>query len=79
MPNNAKKMKIGVPDATSFDRFVKVEWVESTNETKYSGLCIAVFESVVAILEEKYKYTLPYEFVNHSGSYDDMVEQVYLK
>lgn len=79
MPNNAKKMKIGVPDATSFDRFVKVEWIESTNETKYSGLCIDVFKSVVATLEEKYGYTLPYEFVNHTGLYDDMVEQVFFK
>ncbi|MFS8015746.1 putative periplasmic binding protein-like I [Helianthus anomalus] len=79
MPSNAKKMKIGVPDATSFDRFVKVEWIESTNETKYTGFCIDVFESVVKVLEEKYGYTLPYEFVNHSGSYGDMVDQVYYK
>ncbi|GKE17150.1 glutamate receptor 2.7-like protein, partial [Tanacetum coccineum] len=79
MPNNAKKMKIGVPDAPSFDRFVKVEWVESTNETKYSGLCIEVFKSVVVTLEKEYKYTLPYEFVNHTGTYNDLVEQVSLK
>ncbi|XP_076944444.1 glutamate receptor 2.7-like [Bidens hawaiensis] len=79
MPSNAKKMKIGVPDATSFDRLVKVEWIESTNETKYSGFCIEVFESVVAVLEEKYGYALPFEFVNISGSYDDMVDQVYYK
>ncbi|KAI7730978.1 hypothetical protein M8C21_006827 [Ambrosia artemisiifolia] len=79
MPSNAKKMRIGVPDATSFDRFVKVEWIASTNETKYSGFCIEVFESVVSVLEEKYGYTLPYEFINHTGSYDDMVDKVYYK
>ncbi|KAK1422710.1 hypothetical protein QVD17_17996 [Tagetes erecta] len=79
MPNNAKKMKIGVPDATSFDRFVKVKWIESSNKTEYSGFCIEVFESVVAVLEEKYGYSLLYEFVNHSGSYDDMVDKVYYK
>ncbi|KAM0054594.1 putative periplasmic binding protein-like I [Helianthus debilis subsp. tardiflorus] len=79
MPSNGKKMKIGVPDATSFDRFVKVEWIESTNETRYTGFCIDVFEAVVKALEEKYEYTLPYEFVNHSGSYGDMVDQVYYK
>ncbi|GJU05553.1 glutamate receptor 2.9-like protein [Tanacetum coccineum] len=70
---------IGVPDAPSFDRFVKVEWVESTNETKYSGLCIEVFKSVVVTLEKEYNYTLPYEFVNHTGTYNDLVEQVSLK
>ncbi|KAD7117884.1 hypothetical protein R6Q59_005090 [Mikania micrantha] len=79
MPSNAKKMTIGVPDSTSFDRFVKVEWIESSNKTKYTGFCIRLFESVVAVLEEKYGYTLPYEFVNHSGSYDDMVDKVYYK
>ncbi|XP_071726516.1 glutamate receptor 2.7-like isoform X2 [Rutidosis leptorrhynchoides] len=79
MPTNARKMRIGVPDSTSFDRFVKVEWIESTNETKYSGFCIDVFKAVVTTLEEQYRYTLAYEFVNHSGAYDDMVEQVYYK
>ncbi|KAI3710201.1 hypothetical protein L2E82_39975 [Cichorium intybus] len=79
MPNNAKKMKIGVPDSTSFERFVKVEWIESTNETKYSGFSIAVFESVVATLQEKYGYTLLYEFINHTGSYDDLIDKVYYK
>ncbi|KAI3716950.1 hypothetical protein L1987_68199 [Smallanthus sonchifolius] len=79
MPSNAKKMTIGVPDATSFERFVKVKRIESTNKTEYSGFCIKVFESVVAVLEEKYGYTLPYEFTNHTGSYDDMVDQVYNK
>ncbi|KAI3680766.1 hypothetical protein L6452_35542 [Arctium lappa] len=79
MPNDNKKLKIGVPDATSFDRFVKVEWIESSNETKYSGFCIDVFEMVVATLEVKYGYVLTYEFVNHTGSYDDMVDQVYYK
>ncbi|KAK9064274.1 hypothetical protein SSX86_015654 [Deinandra increscens subsp. villosa] len=79
MPNDGKKMKIGVPDATSFKRFVKVEWIESTNETKYSGFCIDIFESMVAVLEKQYGYALPYEYVNHSGSYDDMIDQVYYK
>ncbi|CAI9292777.1 unnamed protein product [Lactuca saligna] len=79
MPNNVKKMKIGVPDSTSFQRFVKVEWIESTNETKYSGFCIAVFRAVVATLEEQYGYTLPYEFINHTGSYDDLIDKVYYK
>ncbi|KAI3823962.1 hypothetical protein L1987_05408 [Smallanthus sonchifolius] len=79
MPSNAKKMKIGVPDATSFDRFVKVKWIASTNKTEYSGFCIKVFESVVTVLEEKYGYMLPYEFTNHTGSYDDMVDQFYNK
>ncbi|KAI3823964.1 hypothetical protein L1987_05413 [Smallanthus sonchifolius] len=72
-------MKIGVPNATSFEKFVKVEWIESSNETKYSGFCIKVFESVVTVLEEEYGYSLQYEFVNHTGSYNDMVDQVYNK
>ncbi|KAJ9565847.1 hypothetical protein OSB04_001813 [Centaurea solstitialis] len=79
MPNDNKKMKIGVPTDTSFDRFVKVEWIGSLNETKYTGFCIDVFKLVVATLEEKYGYTLTYEFVNHTSSYNDMVDQVYYK
>ncbi|KAK1422709.1 hypothetical protein QVD17_17995 [Tagetes erecta] len=79
MPSNAKKMKIGVPESVSLERFVKVEWIESSNETKYSGFCIDVFESVVSVLEDIYGYTLPYEFVNLTGSYNDMVDKVYFK
>ncbi|XP_024993031.1 glutamate receptor 2.7-like [Cynara cardunculus var. scolymus] len=79
MPNDNNKMTIGVPNGTSFDRFVKVEWIQSSNETRYSGLCIDVFELVVATLEVEYGYTLSYEFVNHTGSYNDMVDKVYYK
>ncbi|KVH89500.1 Extracellular ligand-binding receptor [Cynara cardunculus var. scolymus] len=71
MPNDNNKMTIGVPNGTSFDRFVKVEWIQSSNETRYSGLCIDVFELVVATLEVEYGYTLSYEF-----NYDAVVGDV---
>ncbi|XP_076944438.1 glutamate receptor 2.7-like [Bidens hawaiensis] len=76
MPSNAKKMKIAVPVASSFKKFVKVEQIEDSKETKYWGFCI---ELVVAILEKDYNYTLPYEFISHTGTNADMVDQVYYK
>ncbi|CAL5412315.1 unnamed protein product [Camellia sinensis] len=68
MPNEVKKLKIGVPAETAFEMFVKV--VENSNGDKsYLGLCIEVFEKVVEGLD----YDLPYKFEPFHGSCDDLV------
>ncbi|THG09080.1 hypothetical protein TEA_016784 [Camellia sinensis var. sinensis] len=68
MPNEVKKLKIGVPAETTFEMFVKV--VENSNGDKsYLGLCIEVFENVVEVLG----YDLPYKFEPFHGSCDDLV------
>ncbi|CAL5346135.1 unnamed protein product [Camellia sinensis] len=68
MPNEVKKLKIGVPAETTFEMFVKV--VENSNGDKsYLGLCIEVFEKVVEVLG----YDLPYKFEPFHGSCDDLV------
>ncbi|XP_059663819.1 glutamate receptor 2.7-like [Cornus florida] len=75
MPTDAKKMKIGVPGRTSFEKFVKVEETGNPNSPLfYSGFCIHVFEEVLKILEQS--YSLPYEFVPYNGSYDALVDHV---
>ncbi|WOG89774.1 hypothetical protein DCAR_0209013 [Daucus carota subsp. sativus] len=74
MPTEAKPMKFAVPGETSFKKFVKVQWSESSKEINYSGFCIDVFFEVLKILEES--YSPPYEFVPYNGTYDNLVDHV---
>ncbi|XP_074357247.1 glutamate receptor 2.5-like [Apium graveolens] len=73
MPSDAKRMRIGVPGRTQFQKFVKVESVEENSKyvNKYSGFCIDVFYEVKNILEKN--YPLPYEFFPFNGSYDELL------
>ena len=75
MPTSAKPMKIGLPGRTPFEKFVKVEYKENSNQTKYSGFCIEIFEKALNLLQ----YDLPYEFVPFNGTYTDLVLLVYNK
>ncbi|WOG88184.1 hypothetical protein DCAR_0207418 [Daucus carota subsp. sativus] len=69
MPSDAKRLRIGVPGATGFQKFLKVETVEDNVE--YSGFCIDVFYEVRNILEKS--YPMPYDFIPFHGSYDELV------
>ncbi|KAL5715903.1 hypothetical protein ACHQM5_017663 [Ranunculus cassubicifolius] len=69
-----KPLRIGVPARSAFKQFVRVIYDES-NRTYVSGFSVDVFEAVV----KRLPYDLRYELVPYHGSYDDMVEQVYLK
>ena len=73
MPTEQKKLKIGVPGNTSFQKFVKVDYGQTPY--KYDGWCIEVFEKV----RENLSYSLPYEFVPYDGNYADLVYNVYNK
>ncbi|XP_010263426.1 PREDICTED: glutamate receptor 2.7-like [Nelumbo nucifera] len=74
MPTSGKKLRIGVP-VWGFKEFVNMEKNVYNNSTKFSGFCIDLFEAVVKELP----YALPFEFVPFSGSYDDLIYQVYLQ
>ncbi|XP_077251166.1 glutamate receptor 2.7-like isoform X1 [Tasmannia lanceolata] len=74
IPTDEKQMRIGVPNKSQFNLFVKVDYDEK-NVTKFSGFSIKVFEEAVKLLP----YNLPYVFEQFGGSYDDLVNEVYLE
>ncbi|KAF9683637.1 hypothetical protein SADUNF_Sadunf04G0034600 [Salix dunnii] len=74
MPADAKRMIIGVPGRTSFEKFVKVS-TNAAGEKEYDGFCIDLFDKVRRLLD----YDLPYRFVPFSGTYDDLVDGVHNK
>ncbi|KAJ7947053.1 Glutamate receptor [Quillaja saponaria] len=75
MPTKENPMKIGVPGRTSFSKFVKVDYSKQTNENKYTGFCIEIFEQALKLLE----YDLPYEYIPFNGTYNELVHHVYNK
>nr|XP_034893825.1 glutamate receptor 2.7-like [Populus alba] len=74
MPTDTKRMIIGVPGRTSFEKFVKVSTNDAGKE-EYNGFCIELFRKVREVLG----YDLPYQFVPYNGTYDDLVHHVYNK
>lgn len=70
-----RPLKIGVPGRCAFSQFVKFTQDHKRNETIVSGFAIQVFEAAVKNLP----YHLPYEFVRHDISYDELVEQIYYR
>uniref|UniRef100_A0A2N9G2Q9 Glutamate receptor n=1 Tax=Fagus sylvatica TaxID=28930 RepID=A0A2N9G2Q9_FAGSY len=73
MPTEQKKLKIGVPGKTSFQKFVKVDYGQTPYT--YDGWCIDVFKAVLGNLS----YYLPYEFIPHENGYQELVDHVYDK
>ncbi|CAA3021427.1 glutamate receptor -like [Olea europaea subsp. europaea] len=83
-PVNGNKIRIGVPQKSGFNEFLKVEKDPRTNATKVSGYFKDVFEAVMAALP----YAVSYEYViypfeksdgSFSRSYDDLTYQVSLQ
>ncbi|XVF87383.1 hypothetical protein PTKIN_Ptkin18bG0115700 [Pterospermum kingtungense] len=70
MPTAERRMKIGVPVRTSFERFVEFHSGE-----RPTGFCIDLFDKVLKTLD----YDLPFEFLPHNGSYDDLIRSVFNK
>ncbi|KAJ4976935.1 hypothetical protein NE237_002041 [Protea cynaroides] len=78
LPNDGKPMKIGVPNGTVFQKFVKVEQSENLNEPPFvTGFCVEVFKEAVKTLSQRYAIT--YEFHAFQGSYEELVDKVYYK
>jgi hypothetical protein len=74
MPTDTKRMIIGVPGRTSFEKFVKVS-TNAAGKKEYDGFCIELFYKVLGVLA----YDLPYQFIPYNGTYDDLVDHVYNK
>ncbi|RWW18416.1 hypothetical protein GW17_00017600 [Ensete ventricosum] len=71
IPGGWGKLKIGIPNATSFDQFVKVEY-DKDGKLQPTGFCMDVFGEILKHLN----YGLLYEFEAFDGSYDDLVNKV---
>ncbi|KAK3039920.1 hypothetical protein RJ639_027755 [Escallonia herrerae] len=76
MPTVMKKMRIGVPSGSFFDKLVKVESTDSSKKP-YDGFCIEVFEEVVNILERNYSF--PYKFIPFGGTYGELIDEVIIE
>ncbi|KAG6526115.1 hypothetical protein ZIOFF_016092 [Zingiber officinale] len=75
IPGGWGRLKIGVPNHTTFEKFVKVEYDDSGKVKEPQGFCIEVFKEILKNLN----YDLLYEWAPFNGSYDDLVNQVSLK
>nr|AGT17372.1 hypothetical protein SHCRBa_233_B18_R_10 [Saccharum hybrid cultivar R570] len=81
IPTNGKKLQVGVVTGNKYKKYIDVVEDSITGVIKASGIAIDVFEEAV----KRLPYALPYEYVvfnitkNSSSSYDDFVNQVYLK
>ncbi|KAI3716236.1 hypothetical protein L6452_23436 [Arctium lappa] len=71
---NVNPLRVGVPMMAMFKQFVEVKYDRDGNLT-CTGYSIELFKEVVKQLP----YYLPYEFIPFNGTYDQLVEQVYLK
>lgn len=83
-PVSGNKLRIGVPQKSGFNEFLKVVKDPQNNTTKVSGYFKDVFDAVMAAIP----YDVPYEYVIYPfeksdgssfGSYDDLTYQVSLQ
>eukprot|EP01018_Ginkgo_biloba_P014870 Gb_16131 [translate_table: standard] len=80
IPTSGKKLRIGVPAKNGFNQFVNVSFDRVRNVSHVEGFCKDVFDAVLKRLD----YALPYDLIpygdgNVKHSYDDLVNQAYLK
>lgn len=75
LPTVSNPLVIGVPNTSITNKFVKVEFDPNTNDYKFSGFSIEVFNKTV----QQLNYALPYKLIPFNGSYTDLVKQVELK
>ncbi|CAN6272195.1 unnamed protein product [Urochloa humidicola] len=81
IPTKGKKLIVGIVTGGSYPKYIDANVDSLTGEIKASGLAIEIFEEAV----KRLPYALPFEYVlfntteNVSSSYDDFVNQVYLK
>ncbi|KAM4100837.1 hypothetical protein ACJW30_05G098300 [Castanea mollissima] len=74
-PESGFSKTVEMKSRTSFQKFVKVDYSENLDNSKFDGWCIEVFNEVRKILP----YSLPYKFMYLNGSYEDLVDGVYYK
>ncbi|KVH93100.1 Extracellular ligand-binding receptor [Cynara cardunculus var. scolymus] len=71
---NVNPLRVGVPTMAMFKKFVEVIYDSDGNFT-CTGYSVELFKEMVKQLP----YYLPYEFIPFNGTYDQLVEKVYLK
>ncbi|KAK0599691.1 hypothetical protein LWI29_007704 [Acer saccharum] len=75
VPTKAHPLRIGVPNGTTFQEFLFVDYKGSGNDFSVGGYAIDLFNLTVQNLQ----YYLPYKFDCFSGTYDQLVQQVHSK
>ncbi|KAL7599489.1 hypothetical protein Lser_V15G25074 [Lactuca serriola] len=75
IPTNANPLRVGVPTMAMFKKFVEVKYDHKNHNLTYRGYSVELFKETIKLLP----YYLPYEFHPFNGTYDSLVEQVYLK
>jgi ABC-type branched-subunit amino acid transport system substrate-binding protein len=71
--SHAYRLKIGVPDGSTFREFVNVTYDLPGSNPIINGFSIEVFNATLASLP----YHLPYDFIPLKGTYDSLVEQIH--
>ncbi|KAK3198793.1 hypothetical protein Dsin_022208 [Dipteronia sinensis] len=74
-PTKAHPLRIGVPNGSTFQEFVTVDYKGSGNEYSFGGYAIDLFNLTVKNLH----YDLPYKFECFNGTYEQLVQQVHSK
>lgn len=72
---NCNPLKIGVPNHSMNNRFVKVTYTPSWDNYSFSGFSIDVFTETV----KRLPYFLPYTFIPFNGTHSELVENVRFK
>ncbi|KAK4851437.1 hypothetical protein QYF36_015175 [Acer negundo] len=75
VPTKAHPLRIGVPNGTTFQEFLVVDYKGSGNDFSVGGYAIDLFKLTVQNLQ----YYLPYKFYCFNGTYDELVQQVHSK
>ncbi|XP_021989269.2 glutamate receptor 2.8 [Helianthus annuus] len=75
VPSTVNPLRVGVPVMAMFKKFVEVKYDNRLHKYTYTGYSIELFKETVRRLP----YYVPYEFHHFNGTYDSLVEQVYLK
>ncbi|KAK2638881.1 hypothetical protein Ddye_026676 [Dipteronia dyeriana] len=75
VPAKAHTLRIGVPNGTTFQEFLTVEYKGSENDISVGGYAIDLFNLTVQNLP----YYLSYKFYCFNGTYDELVKEVHLK
>lgn len=70
----AQPMRIGVPVNSPSPKYVRVKCNQTSNKC-FDGFSIRLFELIL----KRLRYNKPYQLIPYNGSYDSLVQQVFLK
>ncbi|XP_074370342.1 glutamate receptor 2.5-like isoform X2 [Apium graveolens] len=73
--NSSGFWRNGVPTGSMFNQMINISHDPQTDNLTFTGYVIDTFREAMARLP----YYVPYEFIPYNGTFDSLVEQVYLK